>query len=236
MPEVRIRVLTLLAGAVLAAACSTPADPVSAPAPATTPSTSAPRQPEVAPTPPPTAPAPAPPPSTDGTPRRAWLTVPALGLRRFPVVPYTGTPDDAPGTAIQDEGDLAAPYGSGGLVGPGGLGNHLITGHRTSSTEPFAELPALRRGARVVLETRTHRLVYEITGTRETSFRSRASLRAQSAGVPGEPGRTPDRAWLTLSTCATQEDHAEGNYWSDEFGNPEHRIDKVGVLRSVTAL
>jgi sortase A len=35
---------------------------------------------------------------------------------------------------------------------------------------------------------------------------------------------------ITLSTCATPEDHAAGNYWKDQFGNPEHRIDKVGVL------
>ncbi len=39
---------------------------------------------------------------------------------------------------------------------------------------------------------------------------------------------------ITLSTCATQEDHAVGNYWSDEFKNPEHRIDKIGVLRSIS--
>jgi sortase A len=37
-------------------------------------------------------------------------------------------------------------------------------------------------------------------------------------------------AMITLSTCATPEDHAAGNYWSDRFGNPEHRIDKIGVL------
>ena len=29
------------------------------------------------------------------------------------------------------------------------------------------------------------------------------------------------------------EDHAAGNYWSDELHNPEHRIEKIGVLRSV---
>jgi sortase A len=33
-----------------------------------------------------------------------------------------------------------------------------------------------------------------------------------------------------LSTCATPEDHAAGNFWFDRFGNPEHRIDKIGVL------
>ena len=35
---------------------------------------------------------------------------------------------------------------------------------------------------------------------------------------------------ITLSTCATPEDHAAGNFWADEFDNPEHRIDKIGVL------
>ena len=180
--------------------------------------------------------APARPLVTAGRPRSAVLSIPALDLRDVRVVPYAGTPDDRPGTAIQDAGDLAAPHGAGGLVGPGGLGNFLVTGHRTSSTRPFAALPTLRPGARVVVETRTHRLVYEITRTRWTSFRRPSSLRAQSAAVPGHPGRAPTRAMITLSTCATPEDHAAGNYWADEFHNPEHRIDKIGVLRSLRRL
>ena len=72
--------------------------------------------------------------------------------------------------------------------------------------------------------------VYEIRRTRETSFRSPRSLAEQRAAVPGRPGTAPTRAFLTLSTCATMEDHALGNYWADEFKNPEHRIDKIGVL------
>ena len=74
------------------------------------------------------------------------------------------------------------------------------------------------------------RHVYRIVATRITSFRSERSLREQRAAVPGHPGRDPSRAMITLSTCATVEDHAAGNYWSDRFHNPEHRIDKVGVL------
>ncbi len=180
--------------------------------------------------------APARPLATAGRPRSALLSIPALDLREVRVVPYAGTPDDRPGTAIQDAGDAAAPHGEGGLVGPGGLGNFLVTGHRTTSTQPFAALPTLRPGARVVVETRTHRLVYEITRTRWTSFRRPSSLRAQSAAVPGHPGRAPTRAMITLSTCATPEDHAAGNYWADELHNPEHRIDKIGVLRSLRRL
>ena len=72
--------------------------------------------------------------------------------------------------------------------------------------------------------------VYRITATRSTSFRSPTSLAEQAAAVPGRPGAAPVRPMITLSTCATPEDHAAGNYWSDRFGNPEHRIDKVGVL------
>jgi sortase A len=148
-------------------------------------------------------------------------------------VPYVGTPDDGPGTAIQNDGSAASPHSTAGLVGPGGIGNYLVTGHRSSSTAPFRYLPSLRIGARIIVVTATHRLVYEVVRNQRTSFRSPASLRAQSAAVPGRPGREPTRAMITLSTCATFEDHAAGNYWSDEFHNPEHRIEKIGLLRSV---
>ena len=47
-----------------------------------------------------------------------------------------------------------------------------------------------------------------------------ASLARQAAAVPGLPRVPPARPMITLSTCATPEDHAAGNYWSDRFGNP----------------
>ena len=79
--------------------------------------------------------------ASDGKPREARLSIPALGIERLRVRPYRGSPDDARGTRIQNGGIAASPYGSGGLTGVGGIGNYLITGHRTSSTEPFARLP-----------------------------------------------------------------------------------------------
>ncbi len=167
---------------------------------------------------------------SDGRPRRALLSIPALGLRGLPVVPYRGYTDDAAGTVIQDQGVAAAPHGPRGGVGPGGVGNYQVTAHRTSSTRAFRRLPELRRGDRVVVRAGGVRYVYEVRRTRETSFRSARSLAEQRAAVPGRPGVRPTKAFLTLSTCATPEDHAAGNFWSDEFSNPEHRIDKVGVL------
>lgn len=167
---------------------------------------------------------------SDGRPRLARLSIPALGLDDLRVVPYRGRTDDAPGTRIQDGGVAASPYGPHGGVGPGGLGNYQITAHRTSSTEAFRALPSLRVGQRAVLASGGVRYIYEIRRTRRTSFRSPRSLAEQRAAVPGRPGVPPRRAYLTLSTCATLEDHARGNYWSDRLHNPEHRIDKIGVL------
>ena len=182
----------------------------------------------------PSAPAPSPSrraePVSDGEPRRALLTIPELELRGLAVVPYRGHTDDAPGTAIQDRGLAATPHGPRGGVGPGGVGNYQVTAHRLSSTRAFEFLPRLRRGAEIVVESGGLRHVYRIVATRVTSFRSERSLRQQRAAVPGRPGREPTRAMITLSTCATVEDHAAGNYWSDRFHNPEHRIDKIGVL------
>jgi len=168
--------------------------------------------------------------TSDGRPQRASLSVPALRIRDLPVLPYRGWTDDAPGTRIQNRGVAASPFGPRGGVGPGGVGNYQVTAHRTSSTAAFAELPALRRGDRVVVEAGGVRYVYRVTQTRKTSFRSVRSLAEQRAAVPGFPGRRASRAMITVSTCLTQEDHAAGNYWSDRFDNPEHRVDKIGVL------
>ena len=168
--------------------------------------------------------------ASDGRPRTALLAIPALGLKGLRVVPYRGFTDDGPGTAIQDRGVAASPFGPRGGTGPGGIGNYQVTAHRTSATRAFEFLPSLRPGARVVVETGRRRFLYVVTATRRTSFRSERSLAEQRAAVPGRPGREPTRAMITLSTCATPEDHAAGNYWSDQFHNPEHRIDKIGVL------
>lgn len=163
-------------------------------------------------------------------PRRSYVTIPAIGLRGFPVVRYRGSPDDAPGTALQNAGDMASPRGPGGGTGPGEVGNYIVTGHRLTGTAPLRDSPSLRRGDRILVRTGDTVYVYEVRRTRWTSFRRPASLRAQRAEVPGRPGADATRPMITLSTCATLEDHANGNYWSDEFDNPEHRIDKIGVL------
>ncbi|MET8441989.1 class E sortase [[Kitasatospora] papulosa] len=187
------------------------------------------------PTAPPAATAPSPGPPSDRTDPRsetAELGVPSIGVRDLRVVPYEGTTDDGPGTRIQDRGVAASPYGEDGGVGPGEVGNYLVTAHRLSAGGPFRDLPSLDEGDKVLVTEGGTVYEYRITGTRQTSFRSEHSLAEQRAAVPGEPGEKPTRAMITLSTCATPEDDAAGRFWRDAHHNPEHRIDKIGVLVS----
>lgn len=163
-------------------------------------------------------------------PRRSRLSIPALGIVDLPVVRYRGAPDDARGTAIQNRGPAASPRGPGGGVRPGEVGNFIVTGHRTSHAAPFRDLPSLRPGDHVLVRSGDTVYDYVVTGTRRVSFRSERSKARQVAAVPGSLGEPAEEPMITLSTCATPEDHAAGNHWSDRFGNPEHRIDKVGVL------
>lgn len=167
---------------------------------------------------------------SNGKPRDARISIPAVGIHRLPVIAYRGWTDDAPGTRIQNRGIAAAPYGPRGGTGPGGKGNYQVTAHRTAHGGVFRRTPSLDPGDRIKVDAGRFRYVYRVTRTRWVSFRSAKSLRAQRAPVPGHPGRKPKLAFITVSTCATPEDHARGNYWTDRFGNPEHRIDKIGVL------
>ncbi|MEC4572475.1 class E sortase [Streptomyces virginiae] len=168
---------------------------------------------------------------TDVRTQDSTLSIPAAGISGLRVVPYEGTTDDVPGTRIQDRGLAASPYGTRGGVGPGQVGNFLVTAHRLSAGGPLRNLTAAGTGDTVRVTAGGVEYTYEIVATRKTSFRSARSLEEQRAAVPGSPGATPTQAMITISTCATPEDHAEGNFWSDAQGNPEHRIDKIGVLR-----
>jgi sortase A len=161
------------------------------------------------------------------------MSIPSIRVRRLPVVPYTGQPDDLPGTRIQNRGLAASPRGPRGGVGPGQIGNLIITAHRTSAGGPLRRLPALRDGAHILIASDGKIYDYVVTGTMTISFRSARDRARQSAPVPGYPGRRAIRPMITVSTCATPEDRARGNLWTDEFGNLEHRIDKVGVLVAV---
>ncbi|MCX4980965.1 sortase [Streptomyces sp. NBC_00572] len=202
--------------------------PASSPVPSAAPSVPSVEAPPPSPS---VAPAASPVPSP-GEPVVAEMSIPSIGVEDLDVMPYEGTTDDRAGTRIQDRGVAASPYGERGGVGPGGIGNYLVTAHRLSAGGPLRELPSVAVGDLVHVTAEGTVYTYEIVETRSTSFRSARSLAEQRAAVPGEPGEKPTRAMITLSTCATPEDNAAGNFWRDAQHNPEHRIDKIGVLTS----
>jgi sortase A len=158
------------------------------------------------------------------------MTIPAIGVRGLRVVAYVGTADDRPGTVIQNRGVAASPRGPRGGVGPGDVGNFIITGHRTSHGRPLGRATELVNGDHILITAGGTVYDYVVNRTMTISFRKPAELAQQNAAVPGRPGVTPTRAMITISTCATPEDHAAGNFWHDELGNPEHRINKIGTL------
>lgn len=160
----------------------------------------------------------------------ATLAVPAIGLSGLRVVAYNGTADDAPGTKIQNRGVAANPRGPGGGVGPGEIGNFIVTGHRTEHGRPFSRLPEVQNGDHVLVTYDGLIYDYQVVQTMVISFRKPAEKAAQNAAVPGRPGGPATQAMITLSTCATAEDHAQGNYWKDALNNPEHRINKIARL------
>ncbi|WP_354644120.1 sortase domain-bontaining protein [Kitasatospora camelliae] len=206
---------------------SIPASPPAEPSTSAPPTSAAPATPSA-----PAAPAtPSAPDTADARTEAATLAIPSIGLSGLRVVPYQGTTDDRAGTRIQDGGVGASPYGPGGGVGPGEVGNYLVTAHRLSAGGPLNRLPAVRNGDIVLVTLGGTEYEYVITDTRSTSFRSEQSLAEQRAAVPGRPGEPAVRPMITISTCATPEDNAAGNRWRDANGNPEHRIDKVGVLQ-----
>jgi len=110
------------------------------------------------------------------------------------------------------------------------VGNFILTAHRTTHGRPFGKVPELQNGDHILVTADGLVYDYQVVQTMTISFRQPAEIAQQNAAVPGRQGEVPTRAMITLSTCRTPEDHAEGNYWKDALNNPEHRINKIGVL------
>jgi sortase A len=84
-----------------------------------------------------------------------------------------------------------------GTALPGEVGNVVLSGHRTTYGAPFERFDELTPGAAVVLETRDTWFTYRVTGSEIVSPRAVEV----TYPVPGEPGATPTRRLLTMTTC-----------------------------------
>jgi len=78
---------------------------------------------------------------------------------------------------------------------PGKNGNFAVAGHRNRAI--FWDLDKIQPGDMVVVETRTTFYVYRVVQQRIVAPTAVEVV----APVPGEPGRKPTKAMLTLTTC-----------------------------------
>jgi sortase A len=99
--------------------------------------------------------------------------------------------------------DLAQGLGHyPGTALPGQIGNFAIAGHRVTHGEPFADMPQLRPGDDVKVETADAVYTYRLSSNPNEMI-----VQPQDTWVldpiPGKPdGTPPDQARITLTTCA----------------------------------
>lgn len=84
-----------------------------------------------------------------------------------------------------------------GTALPGGLGNVVLSGHRTTYGAPFARFDELAPGDQVVVETRGSWFTYTVRGSEIVA----PTAVEVTYAVPGDPVATPTRRLLTLTTC-----------------------------------
>jgi sortase A len=118
----------------------------------------------------------------------AIMQIPALGPHwKFAVVQGTGISQLALG-----------PGHVPGTQRPGQVGNFAVAGHRVTAGNPFYNVPSLRPGDLVYVQTVSGTYEYEITARPVWVWPSDTAVLAPS---PNRPGQRPRKRWLTLITC-----------------------------------
>lgn len=119
----------------------------------------------------------------------------ALAVLRIPVL-------GARWRWVVDEGVAPADLAKGpghypGTALPGGVGNFVVSGHRTTHGAPFYNADRLHPGDAIVVETRDAWFVYRVTGESVVPPTDLAVI----LPVPNRPGATPTDRLLTFTTC-----------------------------------
>ena len=122
-----------------------------------------------------------------------FLHIPRLG-RDYQVLIRSGTTTD-----VLDQGVAGAytePYRA--TMPWAGDGNFALAAHRDGHGARFHDLPELRRGDKVVVETRDRWYVYTVDSTLQRTSKYDVGV---TAPVPAESGYTRPGHYLTLTTC-----------------------------------
>lgn len=114
-------------------------------------------------------------------------------------------------------------------VGPGGVGNFSIAGHRVTWGRPFHNIERMQPGDPVVIETEKAWFVYKMTNYQIV----KPSDIAVIAPVPNQPGTPPTERLLTMTACHPKFSareryivHAKLDYWQPRSaGEPKELTD-----------
>jgi sortase A len=113
-------------------------------------------------------------------------------------------------------GDLrAGPGHYPGTALPGQVGNFAVAGHRATYGNGFLRMNEMRQGDAVVVETRDMWFTYHVSSSEVVDPTDLAVV----APVPDQPGVTPTKRMVTLTTC-------------DPWFSATHRLIVHGVLVS----
>ncbi len=83
---------------------------------------------------------------------------------------------------------------------PGEVGNFAVAGHRVTHGEPFRRLLELKKGAKVIVETRDAVFTYELDDAANKLTVADTDVWVLDP-VPGKPAQQPTQALITLTTC-----------------------------------
>ncbi|GAA3963018.1 hypothetical protein GCM10023085_52070 [Actinomadura viridis] len=92
-----------------------------------------------------------------------------------------------------------------GTAMPGGVGNFVVSGHRTTYSAPFNRVGELRTGDRILIDTREKQFVYQVTGRKIV----KPTAVEVTAPVPFRPDDRPTDRLITLTTCHPKYSDAE---------------------------
>jgi sortase A len=102
---------------------------------------------------------------------------------------------------------------------PGEKGNFAVAGHRATHGEPLRDIPQVRAGDDVYVETRDVWYVYRLTTTKIVKPNETWVVDP----VPGHPGAKPTNRLITLTTCNPRWASYERWIW---WGEQIDKIDK----------
>jgi sortase A len=99
------------------------------------------------------------------------------------------------GVALEDLRGTVGHYPKSQL--PGEVGNFAVAGHRATNGEPFRDLPVVKAGDLVYVQTRESWFVYTVQSTEIVQPTEVEVV----LPVPRQPGVDPTEKLITLTTC-----------------------------------